>query len=104
MKTHAAVVLTLVLASPGAATAADGARIFADTCQACHQANLTGGYVGPPLDGVGERLFSGYIYSYLKNPQKIKPAVPEPNRNLSDTDARALTAYLVSLPVPKERR
>ena len=73
-------------------------------CQGCHQANLAGGYVGPPLDGVGGRLFSGYIYSYLKNPQKIKPAVAEPNYTLSDTEARALTAYLVSLPAPKERR
>jgi len=50
MKTHAAVVLTLVLASPGAATAADGARIFADTCQACHQAGGVGAPgLAPPL-------------------------------------------------------
>jgi mono/diheme cytochrome c family protein len=73
-------------------------------CQSCHQATLAGGYVGPPLDGVGARLFSGYIFTYLKNPQKIKPSVPEPNYGLNDTDARALTAYLVSLPAPKERR
>jgi len=50
MKTHAAVVLTLVLGSPGAATAADGARIFADTCQACHQAGGVGAPgLAPPL-------------------------------------------------------
>jgi cytochrome c1 len=56
------------------------------------------------LDGVGGRLFSGYIYTYLKNPQKIKPGVLEPNYKLDDSEARALTAYVVSLPAPKESR
>ncbi len=67
-------------------------------CQGCHQIQTAGGYVGPPLDGAGGRLLSGYVYTYLKNPQKIKPAVIEPNYDLSDADARALTAYVVSLP------
>ncbi|MBI1788973.1 MAG: c-type cytochrome [Acidobacteria bacterium] len=70
-------------------------------CQACHQVNVAGGYVGPALDGVGSRLFSGYIFAYLKNPQRFKPAVPEPNYNLNDSDAAALAAYLVSLPPAK---
>jgi mono/diheme cytochrome c family protein len=91
---------------PPAQEVEQGKQLYYDrfACQACHQAGLAGGYVGPPLDGVGERLFSGYIYAYLRNPQKIKPAVPEPNYNLSDTEARLLTAFLVSLPAPKERR
>ncbi len=85
---------------------AHGKQLYYDRfgCQACHQASLAGGYVGPPLDGIGGRLFSGYIYTYLKNPQKVKPAVPEPNYTLSDIEARALTAYLVSLPAPKGQR
>ena len=73
-------------------------------CQSCHQTNLAGGYVGPPLDGVGARLFDGYIFTYLQNPQHFKTTVAEPNYGLDDADARALTAYLVSLPAPKERR
>ena len=84
-----------------------GKQLYFDKygCQACHQVNLAGGYVGPPLDGVGGRLFSGYMFAYLKNPQKFKPNVLEPNYSLSDADARALTAYLVSLPpVAKEPR
>ena len=91
---------------PAAQEVAQGKQLYYERfgCQACHQAGLAGGYVGPPLDGVGERLFSGYIYAYLKNPQKIKPAAPEPNHNLSDIEARLLTAFLVSLPAPKERR
>jgi len=73
-------------------------------CQACHQVNLAGGYVGPALDGVGWRLFSGYVFAYLKDPQRFKPAVLEPNYNLSDSDARALTAYLVTLPPAKAKQ
>ena len=91
---------------PDAEEIARGKRLYYERygCQACHQVSSTGGYVGPPLDGVGGRLISGYIFTYLKNPQKIKPAVPEPNYGLDDTEARALTAYVVSLPAPKERR
>ena len=91
---------------PGGDEIAKGKQLYYGRygCQSCHQAALAGGYVGPLLDGVGERLFSGYIFTYLKNPQKIKPAVPEPNYGLDDAEARALTAFLVSLPAPKERR
>jgi len=73
-------------------------------CQACHQINMTGGYVGPPLDGVGARLYSGYILAFLKDPQRFRPGVPEPKRNLDDSDARALASFLVSLPPLKEKR
>jgi cytochrome c1 len=31
----------------------------------------------------------------LKNPQALRPGTVEPNRNLSDADARALTAFLM---------
>jgi mono/diheme cytochrome c family protein len=91
---------------PDAEEIAKGKHLYYERygCQSCHQVSLAGGYVGPPLDGVGVRLFSGYIFTYLKNPQKIKPAVVEPNYGLDDTEARALTAYVVSLPAPKERQ
>lgn len=71
-------------------------------CQACHQIKLMGGYVGPALDGVGQRLYAGYIYSWLKNPQAFKPTTIEPNRGLSDEEAAALTAFVTSLPPAKE--
>ncbi|MBI4475285.1 MAG: c-type cytochrome [Acidobacteria bacterium] len=67
-------------------------------CHSCHQVGMNGGYVGPPLDGVGERLHSGYIFSWLRNPQAINPDTIDPNRGLSEERARALTAYLLSLP------
>ena len=66
-------------------------------CQACHQINLKGGYVGPALDKVGSRLKPGWIFHWLKNPQAFKPESIEPNNNLSDEEAEALTAFLMSL-------
>ncbi len=66
-------------------------------CEACHQTNGKGGYVGPPLDKVGSRLKQGWIFHWLKNPQAFKPESLEPNNNLTDSEAEALTAYLMTL-------
>ncbi len=90
---------------PDAGEVAHGKDLYFNRygCQACHQVNLAGGYVGPALDGVGGRLFSGYVFAYLKNPQRFRPAVLEPNYAIDDSGARALTAYLTSLPPPKAK-
>jgi cytochrome c1 len=32
----------------------------------------------------------------MKNPQALRPGAMEPNRSMSDEDARALTAFLAS--------
>jgi len=68
-------------------------------CQSCHivDTKTDKGYIGPTLTQVGARLNAAWIYSWLKNPQGLRPGAIEPNRNMSDEDARALTAYLMSL-------
>jgi cytochrome c551/c552 len=66
-------------------------------CQACHQINSTGGYVGPPLDKIRARLKPGWVFHWLKNPQAYKPESVEPNNNMPDDDADALTAFLMTL-------
>ncbi len=66
-------------------------------CQACHQVGGQGGYVGPPLDRTGKRLTPGYVYSWIKNPQKYVPDTIDPNSGIPDDEARALTAFLMSL-------
>lgn len=38
-------------------------------CRACHQVDGKGGYVGPPLDGAGERLQPGWLKAWLADPQ-----------------------------------
>ena len=65
-------------------------------CQSCHivDSKADKGYVGPTLTHVGSRLNAAWIYQWLKNPQVLRPGTTEPNRGMSDEDARALTAFL----------
>jgi len=67
------------------------------SCQSCHQIGMKGGYVGPPLDKTSTRLKPGWIFYWLKNPQSFVPETIEPNNDLSDEDAEAITAFLLSL-------
>jgi cytochrome c1 len=74
-------------------------------CQACHivDTKTDKGYIGPTLTQVGSRLTPAWIYAWLKNPQALRPGVAEPNQNMSDEDAHALTAFLMSLQAPGGR-
>lgn len=67
-------------------------------CQACHivDAKADKGYIGPTLTQVGSRLNAAWIYHWLKDPQALRPETIDPNHNMPDEDARALTAFLVS--------
>jgi len=66
-------------------------------CQSCHivDTKTDKGYIGPTLTQVGSRLNAAWIYNWLKNPQSLRPGAIEPNFNMSDDDARALTAFLM---------
>jgi len=67
-------------------------------CQSCHiiDPKADKGYIGPTLTQVGSRLNAAWIYNWLKNPQALRPGTIEPNRNMPDEDARAMTAFLAS--------
>jgi len=68
-------------------------------CQSCHIIDTKSdkGYIGPTLTQVGSRLNAAWIYHWLKDPQAMRPGTSEPNRNMNDEDARALTAFLMTL-------
>ncbi len=66
-------------------------------CQACHQIGLEGGAIGPELTEISERLTEGWLYAWLKGSQKLVPNVKEPQYRLSDEEARALSAFLLTL-------
>ncbi len=67
-------------------------------CQACHivDPSTDKGYIGPTLTTVGARLNASWIFHYLKDPQALRPGTIEPNQQIGDEDARALTAFLMS--------
>jgi mono/diheme cytochrome c family protein len=79
-----------------------GRRLFHERygCSACHMVGGSGGFYGPVLDGAGTRLKTGWIFTWLKGPQRLKADAREPDYGLDDVDARALTAYVASLPAP----
>jgi mono/diheme cytochrome c family protein len=81
--------------------AAHGKALFYSkyACQSCHIADYKNdkGYVGPPLAAVGNRRPAVWLYRWLKNPQALVPSTLMPNPNLSDDEARDLTAFLVTL-------
>jgi len=68
-------------------------------CQSCHiiDTKADKGYIGPTLTQVGSRLNAAWIFHWLKDPQAMRPGTIEPNRNMNDEDARALTAFLMTL-------
>ena len=68
------------------------------SCQGCHivDTKTDKGYIGPTLTHVGSRLTASWIYQWMKNPQSLRSGTVEPNRSMSDEDARALTAFLMS--------
>lgn len=67
-------------------------------CQSCHIVDTKNdkGYIGPPLAQVGSRLSGAWIFAWLKNPQALRPGTIEPNQHMSESDARALTAFLMT--------
>ena len=68
------------------------------SCQGCHivDTKTDKGYIGPTLTHVGSRLTAAWMYQWMKNPQALRPGTIEPNRGMSDDDAKALTAFLMS--------
>ena len=75
------------------------------SCNACHR--ISGvrdaiGTVGPPLDDVGSRVYiagtipnsTSNMARWIQSPQAYKPGTAMPNLNVTDADARDMTAYL----------
>lgn len=73
----------------------EGGRLYVTLgCRACHQMGSSGGYYGPPLTDAAKRLKPGWMFSWLKDPQKWRADVRCPNYGLKDLDALRLVAYL----------
>jgi cbb3-type cytochrome oxidase cytochrome c subunit len=77
--------------------AGGGRRVFDSLgCINCHILNRIGGYVGPQLDQVGDRLEAGWVYKWLLDPLEYKPETIHPDYDLPDREARELTAFLMT--------
>lgn len=74
-----------------------GKQLFYEMeCTSCHIIDQSGGYVGPQLDDVGDRLEAGWMYTWLLTPLKYKPETIHPDYGFTDEQARQLTAFLIT--------
>lgn len=78
--------------------AARGKRLFFQRygCQSCHMMGGSGGYVGPPLDDVPQKLKSGWVEWWLEGPQRWRADVRCPNYGMNENNAKDLAAFLES--------
>jgi len=86
--------------SPEPADIERGRQLFYSkyACQACHivDPKKDKGYIGPTLTHVGSRLNAAWIYQWLRAPQSLRHGTIEPDRQMSEADANALTAFLMA--------
>ena len=67
------------------------------SCFACHQLEDEGGLLGPDLTRAGFSYPPEWIFTWIGNPQRIKPNSKMPNLGLDNEECRAITAFLASL-------
>ena len=77
-------------------------------CGTCHRIpgiDEAGGLVGPPLEGVADRIYIAGVLrntpenlmTWVKNPQQVVPGNAMPDMGLTDEQARHVAAYLYTL-------
>jgi mono/diheme cytochrome c family protein len=110
-QTFAIIAASATLLITNGANAADGARVFAENCQACHAEGAMGTPgLAPPLvstvianaasrqkDYPELVLLNGLTGSLALDDGSIMAGVMPPQRTLSDDDAAAVVSYLYSL-------
>lgn len=79
-------------------SAAQGQRLFMQKgCIGCHSIGNVGGNVGPALDEVATRRTPEWMISHFRDPQAVSPGTVMPKFGFTDSEARALTDFLVHL-------
>lgn len=66
-------------------------------CIGCHSVGGKGGNIGPALDEVGLRRSPEWIMQHFRDPQTVSPGTVMPGFGFTETEARALTDFLLHL-------
>jgi mono/diheme cytochrome c family protein len=81
-----------------AALVARGQQLFADKgCYGCHTVGAAGTPIAPDLLRAAARYPEATLARWLRDPSAQEPTRHMPNLQLSEGEASALAAYLVSL-------
>lgn len=77
-------------------SAMQGQRLFQEKgCIGCHSIGGKGGTVGPALDDVALRHAPDWIIQHFRNPQSVSPGTVMPRFGFTESEARALTDFLL---------
>ncbi len=75
-----------------------GEKLFKSlACNACHSINEVGGNVGPELSVVGLQRTEEWIIQHFIDPRAMVAGSLMPDFDLSQTEMKAITSYLMSL-------
>ena len=76
----------------------EGQRLFQQKgCIGCHSVEGKGGKVGPALDDVGQRRTPDWMMQHFRDPQSVTPGTVMPRFGFTETEARALTDFLLHM-------
>ena len=78
-----------------------GRKLYFDkyVCQSCHSIDGEGGYYGPALENVANRLKSVWLDTRLVDPHPFEPGAREPALSIPDKERINIFAYLSTLKV-----
>jgi mono/diheme cytochrome c family protein len=86
------------VAQDGRALSAEGQRLFTvQGCYGCHMIEKYGTPIATDLSHVGSKHDLAYLTKWLRYPSVQKPTAHMPKIALTETEARALAAYLAGL-------
>jgi len=78
--------------------AARGKQLFTEQgCYGCHMIEKYGTPIATDLSHVGSKYNVTYLTRWLENPAAQKPTAHMPKIAMSESEAKALAAYLASL-------
>jgi cytochrome c oxidase subunit 2 len=93
-----ALAATVALGQDATALVAQGKQLFTEQgCYGCHTVGKAGTPIANDLAQVGSKYTESYLRQWLREPQQQKPRAHMPKIEMTETDARAIAAYLASL-------
>ncbi len=87
------------------AQAAEGAVLFRERgCLGCHVVDGEGGDFAPDLSQVAAKVNPDWLVNWIKDPKAYDPETTMPSLRLSDEEAQAITAFLLTKGEPRRPR
>jgi len=91
--------ISLVDPPPNPGDPQEGERLVKEVgCTGCHsmvEEGITANMQAPDLSNVGEKVNRKWLYTWLRNPERIWPETHMPSMKLTEQEANDITAYLM---------